>query len=85
MARIIDIIGNWHKGKIYLIGGAKVFPVPVEEYTPEGWPFAVSSHGKLTTTWGAVKIRNISSDICVWQLITADVVFIITHNQGANP
>ena len=44
-------------GKIYAIGGQdanSVFP-NVEEYTPEGWPFAVSPQGKLATTWGKIK------------------------------
>jgi N-acetylneuraminic acid mutarotase len=27
----------------------------VEEYTPPGWPFAVSPQGKLATTWGTIK------------------------------
>lgn len=47
-------------GKIYAIGGSTVVdvrvPLPtVEEYTPEGWPFAVFPQGKLTTTWGKLK------------------------------
>jgi len=48
-------------GKIYAIGGSlgqgndnDVSPI-VEEYTPEGWPFSVSPHGKLPTTWGEMK------------------------------
>ncbi len=45
-------------GKVYVIGGflgnALVLST-VEEYTPEGWPFAVSPRGKLATTWGEVK------------------------------
>ena len=44
-------------GKIYAIGGSGKGKrlSTVEEYTPEGWPFAVSPKGKLTTTWGAIK------------------------------
>ena len=46
------------KGKIYVIGGA-LFPkealAVVEEYTPEGWPFAVSPQGKMATAWGTIK------------------------------
>ena len=30
----------------------------VEEYTPPGWPFAVSPQGKLATTWGTIKTRD---------------------------
>ena len=30
----------------------------VEEYAPEGWPFAVSPQGKLATTWGTIKTRD---------------------------
>ena len=44
-------------GKIYAIGGSdadRALPT-VEEYTPEGWPFSVSPHGKLSTTWGEIK------------------------------
>ena len=56
------------RGKIYAIGGSKEIAnaqgfgeAPgdavgtVEEYTPEGWPFAVSPQGKLATTWGTLK------------------------------
>ena len=57
------------KGKIYAIGGSvdvannEVGAVDapadgvatLEEYTPEGWPFAVSPQGKLATTWGTLK------------------------------
>ena len=45
-------------GKIYAIGGwdqGKNIVSTVEEYTPEGWPFSVSPHGKLPTTWGEMK------------------------------
>ena len=44
-------------GKIYAIGGQTVAGLfsTVEEYTPEGWPFAVSSQERLTTTWGKIK------------------------------
>ena len=45
-------------GKIYAIGGfdnsGRTLSI-VEEYTPEGWPFSVSPHGKLPTTWGEMK------------------------------
>ena len=30
----------------------------VEEYTPEGWPFAVSPQGKLATTWATIKVTD---------------------------
>ncbi|MBM3235772.1 sigma-70 family RNA polymerase sigma factor [Candidatus Poribacteria bacterium] len=47
------------KGKIYAIGGSPAWVGPnlpiVEEYTPEGWPFSVSPHDKLPTTWGEKK------------------------------
>jgi len=48
-------------GKIYTIGGEdfvngnSIIYSTVEEYTPEGWPFAVSSEGKLSSKWGAIK------------------------------
>jgi len=44
-------------GKIYAIGGQTVAGLfsTVEEYTPEGWPFAVSSQERLTITWGKIK------------------------------
>ena len=50
-------------GRIYAIGGSLktrfgIFVPTVEEYTPEGWPFAVSPvspQGKLAATWGNVK------------------------------
>jgi len=45
-------------GKIYTIGGrtgANVEVSIVEEYTPGGWPFAVSPQLKLPTKWGEVK------------------------------
>jgi len=47
-------------GKIYAIGGFSVDVVlsTVEEYTPEGWPFAVSSKGKLPSTWGWMKQKK---------------------------
>jgi len=47
--------------KIYVIGGVHDWQLPivplatVEEYTPGGWPFSVSSEGKLVTTWGEIK------------------------------
>ena len=47
------------RGKLYAIGGvaaAGAKPLAaVEEYTPPGWPFAVSPQGKLATTWGTIK------------------------------
>jgi N-acetylneuraminic acid mutarotase len=49
------------KGKIYAIGGSTADNVPlatVEEYTPEGWPFAVSPQGKLSKTWGKIKCAS---------------------------
>ena len=44
-------------GKIYAIGGwtAQNLLSTVEEYTPEGWSFAVSPQGKLPTNWGQMK------------------------------
>jgi hypothetical protein len=49
------------KGKIYAIGGwgpgGKLLAT-VEEFTPDGWPFAVSPQGKLATTWGGIKAMN---------------------------
>jgi len=45
-------------GRIYAVGGvvgADPSLSTVEEYTPEGWPFAVSPQRKLLTTWGKVK------------------------------
>ena len=47
--------------KIYAIGGSTVsytviLPT-VEEYTPEGWSFAVSPNGKLPNTWGKIKAK----------------------------
>lgn len=45
------------KGRIYAIGGwsGDVTLATVEEYTPEGWPFAVSSQDSLVATWGKIK------------------------------
>ena len=47
------------RGKLYAIGGAGGLPpqpfAAVEEYTPPGWPFAVSPQGKLATMWGTIK------------------------------
>ena len=47
-------------GKIYAIGGSpgRVALSTVEEYTPEGWPFAVSPHGKLAATWCQLKVEK---------------------------
>ena len=55
-------------GEIYAIGGivggggARGVPLlgtpTVEEYTPEGWPFAVSPQDKLTTMWGRIKTER---------------------------
>ena len=50
-------------GKIYAIGGARgnVWNEPegtlgtVEEYTPEGWEYSVSSFDKLVAIWGQIK------------------------------
>ena len=44
-------------GRIYAIGGwsGDVDLATVEEYTPEGWPFPVSSQGVLKATWGKIK------------------------------
>ena len=47
-------------GKIYVFGGVDQGMLPfsrVQEYDPDADPFAVSSQGKMETTWGAVK-RN---------------------------
>ena len=43
--------------RIYVFGGeGKLQPLSVvEEFTPDGWPFAVSPEGKLPTTGGEVK------------------------------
>ena len=49
------------RGKIYAIGGLGQGDKPiatVEEYTPDGWPFAVSPQGKLATTWGTIKAAD---------------------------
>ena len=49
------------RGKIYAIGGLDQGDKPlatVEEYTPDGWPFAVSPQGKLATTWGTIKAAD---------------------------
>lgn len=44
-------------GKIYAIGGwsGDIELATVEEYTPEGWPFPVSSQDVLKATWGKIK------------------------------
>jgi hypothetical protein len=47
-------------GRIYAIGGGTDWLTVLdngtaEEYTPEGWPFAVSPQGKLPTNWGQMK------------------------------
>ena len=53
------IIGSVVNERIYLISGSKdggFAPVPtVEEYTPEGWPFAMSVQDKLASKWGEIK------------------------------
>ena len=49
------------RGKIYAIGGlgkGDKLLASVEEYTPDGWPFAVSPRGKLATTWGTIKAAD---------------------------
>ena len=56
------------RGKLYAIGGVGNIGVAigdaiqpfatVEEYTPPGWPFAVSPQGKLATTWGTIKTAD---------------------------
>ena len=51
------------RGKLYAIGGMKARAggrplVTVEEYTPPGWPFAVSPQGKLATAWGTIKAAD---------------------------
>ena len=49
------------RGKIYAIGGLGKGNKPiatVEEYTPDGWPFAVSPQGKLAATWGTIKAAD---------------------------
>jgi hypothetical protein len=46
-------------GKIYALGGRSNWDVPplatVEEYTPEGWPFAIFPWGKRAAIWGSIK------------------------------
>jgi len=47
-------------GKIYVIGGTQFWPnmlSTLEEYIPGNSQFALSSQGKLPTTWGEVKQR----------------------------
>ena len=46
-------------------GGGKMADFPAEkptaevlEYTPPGWPFAVSPQGKLATTWATIKTTD---------------------------
>ena len=50
------------RGKLYAIGGVAAAGgqplATVEEYTPPGWPFAVSPQGKLATTWGTIKTAD---------------------------
>ena len=51
------------KGKIYAIGGTSLLAggkmlATVAEFTPDGWPFAVSPQGKLATTWATIKARD---------------------------
>ena len=47
------------KGKIYAIGGDPLASgATVEEFTPDGWPFAVSPQGKLATAWGTIKTAD---------------------------
>jgi RNA polymerase sigma factor (sigma-70 family) len=58
----MDLSTSVVNGKIYAIGGGLLWNVAlnegvVEEYTPEGWPFAVSSSGKLPNTWGKLKAK----------------------------
>ena len=56
-----NIVTGLVNGKIYVIGGwddnISNFSKAVEEYTPEGWPFAVSPNGKLSSKWGKLKSR----------------------------
>jgi hypothetical protein len=52
-----DLGSGTANGKIYVLGGwagGNGLAV-VEEYTPDGMPFAVSPQNKLATTWGAIK------------------------------
>ena len=47
-------------GKVYAIGGQSAavnLVTTVEEYTPEGWPFAISPQGKLPSKWGMLKAK----------------------------
>ena len=52
------------RGKIYTFGGIDKAGEPldpiatVEEYTADGWPFAVSPQGKLATAWGRIKAAD---------------------------
>jgi len=43
--------------KIYVVGGQNFggYLSSVEEYTPEGWTFAISLQGKLPSKWGEIK------------------------------
>ena len=58
-----DLSSGVVDGKIYVIGGwpgGQNIRSVVEEYTPEGGPFAqvVSARGKLPMTWGEIKQSN---------------------------
>ncbi len=53
-------------GKILAIGGFTNQTTPtssVEEYTPEGWPFAVFPQSKQPKTWGRIKGNDIHLQI----------------------
>lgn len=46
-------------GWIYALGGTPKLPLAppstLEEYTPDGWPFAISAQEKLVTMWGSIE------------------------------
>ena len=49
------------QGRIYVIGGVNAqdkLLASVDEYTADGWPFAVSPQGKLATVWGRIKAAD---------------------------
>ena len=55
---IVKEAADFRNGQTMEVLAEEVQTGIVEEYTAEGWPFAVSPQGKLATTWGALKARS---------------------------
>ena len=52
---VVKKAANLRDGQVFGLLIEEEQSAAVEEYTPPGWPFAVSPQGKLATTWGTIK------------------------------